>query len=86
MLLHQKYDVKRSRLLRRTRQARIQLKLGGYCWGKDNPVPQEAGKKTRQGVQTWRWARHNGPGYVDGLRRVKEDSEVIRKVPEDLRR
>ena len=20
------------------------------CWGKDNPVPPEAGKKTRQGV------------------------------------
>ena len=45
-----------------------------------------AGKKTRQDVQTWRWARGSGPGYVDGLRRAKVDSEVKRKVPEDLRR
>ena len=58
----------------------------GYCWGKDNPVPQEAGKKICQDVQTWRWARDSGPGYVDGLRRAKVDSEVRRKVPEDLRR
>ena len=65
---------------------KVQIILGATVGGKITRCPQRRERRPDKMFETWRWAKGDGPGNTDGLRCIMEDSEVIRKVPEDQRR